>query len=168
MVLLYLGAADLGPTPSQPIYAVSRDGRLTGRLTTSDTVTQYGRGYATFASGVFGTPTAQPAQGLGTYRSARFTPSSISGGGYSLTMNDSKQVGHGGDSGGPTWVTVDGRDAGIAGVQSTCAATSYVRNTPPGQQAWKWATGISWCGYVATDQFRDEIAQAITERPTLL
>lgn len=48
IVLVYLGAADLGPVDSQRIYAVARDRGggsvvLSGRLTTTDTVTQYGR-----------------------------------------------------------------------------------------------------------------------------
>src|SRR5271167_4752784 len=88
IALLYLDTADLGPVDSQRIYAIGRDMGggsvvLSGRLLTTDLVTQYGRGYATFATGVFGgAPPAVAATGLGTYRSAQFNPSSITGASY--------------------------------------------------------------------------------------
>ena len=149
IVLVYLGVADFGPAASQPI---------SGPLTTADTVTQYGIGFSTFATGVFGTPTAVPATGFGVYRSARFTPSSINATSYQLAMNASNQVGHGGDSGGPTRTA-----AGIVGVQSTCTATGYIANAPVPRQ-WQWATGISACQYVRTGPFADEIAR-VTDVP---
>jgi hypothetical protein len=127
-------------------------------------VTQYGSGFSTFASGVFGTPTAVPASGLGAYRSARFTPSSITASGYELAMNGASQVGHGGDSGGPTVVTRNGVGVGIAGVQSTCRTTGYI---PKASSTWQWGTGISACQHVATDPFRDDINRAIRESPAL-
>jgi hypothetical protein len=155
---------------SQPIYAVARDQGngsviLSGRPTTDDTVTQYGRGFSTFATGVFGTPTAVPAGGLGVYRSAPFSPASITDTGYQLVMNAANQVGHGGDSGGPTVVTVDGVGVGIVGVQSTCTPTGYIPNTPAASQNWNWATGISACQYVATEPFWEEISSARQESP---
>lgn len=170
MVLLYLGAADLGPVDSQAIYMIALDQGggsmiLSGRLRTTDTVTQYGQGFSTFASGTFGTPSATPSSGLGVYRSAQFSPSAISATGYNLAFNASNQVGHGGDSGGPTVVTVNGVGVGIAGVQSTCTATGYIANTPANQQNWNWATGISACQYVATEPFVSEIVDAIREAP---
>jgi hypothetical protein len=149
---------------SQPIYAVVRDGRLSGQLTTSDTVTQYGRGFSNFATGVFGTPTAVPAGGAGVYRSARFTPSSITATSYSLVMNAASAVGHGGDSGGPTVVTVNGVGVGIAGVRSTCTPTAYIPGAPAN---WSWATGISACQYVSTEPFLGEIPREIQESPIL-
>jgi hypothetical protein len=170
IVLVYLGTADLGAVDSQRIYAVAHDAgggsvRLTGRLTTTDRVTQYGRGFDTFASGVFGgTPPAVPAGGLGVYRGGGpFAPSAITGTGYTLAMNATSQVGHGGDSGGPTVVTVNGVGVGIAGVQSTCNATGYVTNAPA--PIWIWATGISACNYVSTEPFWDEIRNTIRETP---
>src|SRR5262249_32671130 len=53
MVLLYLGAANLGPVDSQRIYMIALDQGggsviLSGRLRTTDTVTQYGQGFSTF------------------------------------------------------------------------------------------------------------------------
>ncbi len=125
IVLVHLGAADLGAVSAQAIYAGERldppvrrprpgSRRVRGRLHPSDTVTQYGRGLATFATGVFGTPSAVPAGGSGVYRSARFNPSLVTQTGYTLAMNGAAQVGHGGDSGGPTVVTRNAFGAGIA------------------------------------------------------
>jgi len=169
IVLVYLGSADLGPVDSQRIYQSVRPGTtiLSGRLTTADRVTQYGQGLSTFATGVFGTPTAMPASGLGVYRSATFTPSSISGIGYTLVTNGANQVGAGGDSGGPTVVTVNGRGVGIAGVQSTCTRTGSIPGAPiTGTAAdWLWATGISACQYVSTEPFWNEIFRAKQELP---
>jgi hypothetical protein len=172
IVLLYLGSADLGPVDSQPIYAVGRDQGggsviLSGRLTTADRVTQYGQGFSTFARGVFGTPSAVPSGGLGIYRSAPFTPSSITSTGYDLVANGASQIGHGGDSGGPTVVTRNGFGVGIAGVQSTCRSTGYIPNTPRASQNWLWATGISACQYVATEPFLREIYTATGESPSV-
>jgi hypothetical protein len=170
IVLVYLGAADLGPVDNQRIYVIARDQGggsvvLSGRLTTTDTVTQYGRGFSTFATGVFGTPTAQPSGGLGTYRSAPFMPSSITDTGYELVMNSANQVGQGGDSGGPTVVTVNGFGVGIAGVQSTCSPTGYIPNTPAASQNWSWATGARACQYVSTEPFINEILSTTKATP---
>lgn len=167
LALVYLGSADLGPVDSQRLYAIleSRGGTsgvLSGRLKTTDVVTQYGQGYGSYASGVFGTPSAQTAQGLGVYRSAQFSPSNVSAIGYDLAMNPATQVGHGGDSGGPTIVTVGGSGVGIAGVQSTCTSTGALPGSPGG---WRWATGISLCSYVSVEPFWNEIRLAISESP---
>ncbi|WAK02130.1 trypsin-like serine protease [Methylobacter sp. YRD-M1] len=167
IVLVHLGAADLGEVNSQLIYVVARETGpgsvvLSGRLTTADRVTQYGRGFDTFATGVFGgMPAAVPSGGLGVYRGGPFTPSAITNTGYTLAMNANSQVGHGGDSGGPTVVTVNGIGVGIAGVQSTCTATGYVPNAPV--RNWNWATGISACQYVSTEPFVSEITNTIRE-----
>lgn len=168
IVLFYLGTADLGRVDSQPVYGAASHPRgasvtVQGRLTTADNVTQYGRGFSTFATGVFnGTPPAVEASGLGVYRSGLFRPTLISDTGYSLTMNGSGQVGHGGDSGGPTVVTVRGVGVGIAGVQSTCNPRGYVANAP---EEWQWATGISSCQYVSTERFQTNIRNAIRGTP---
>ena len=172
IVLVYLGLADLGPVDSQRILARGIPAGpgstvLSGRLLTTDTVTQYGRGFSTYATGVFGgAPPAVPAAGLGVYRSAQFSPSAITATGYTLAMNASNQVGHGGDSGGPTVLTVNGVGTGIAGVQSTCSSAGYVTNAPA--VVWQWATGISACQYVSTEPFWIEIRNAIRESPECL
>ena len=140
------------------------------RLQTTDVVTQYGRGFSTYASGVVGgTPPAVQSGGAGTYRSARFPPSQITATRYTLAMNASNQVGQGRDSGGPSVVTVDNVGVGIAGVQSTCSASGYVANatTPAGaaNSGWRWATGISACQYVSAEPFWTEIRDAIHDTP---
>ena len=153
IVLIHLGDEDFGPVDNQHIYS--------SRLKTSDRVTQYGRGYSTFASGTY--PSSyRTSTGLGTYRSGQFAPSGISANGYTLRMNEG-QVGHGGDSGGPTVVMLNGANVGIAGVQSTCSPTGYIANTP--EFSWLYATGISACQYISTERFASEIAGAIQEPP---
>jgi hypothetical protein len=104
--------------------------------------------------------------GTGIYRSARFSPSGIDGTGYDLVMNTTtNQVGHGGDSGGPTVVTENGVGVGIAGVQSTCDASGWAPGAPPTNPRWEWATGISGCHYVSVEPIVREIGRAIQERP---
>jgi hypothetical protein len=165
IILIYLGRDDFGVVNTQLLYLkdrrVTADRWVGARLTKNDAVTQYGRGFSTFATGVFGTPTATPSQGLGTYRSGRFTPSNISATSYDLAMNANSQVGHGGDSGGPTVVTVEGVGVGIAGVQSTCAPTGYVTNAPV-PPTWTWAKGISSCQYVSVEELVIEIGRTIS------
>lgn len=155
IVLLHLGT-DLGEVNSQKIYAAYIDGRITGRLRTTDTVTQYGQGFSTFASG------STLGGGSGTYRSAQFNPTNITETHYVLPMNSAGQVGQGGDSGGPSVHTLHGVGSGIAGVQTTCIATGYVAGAPaPPASRWPWATGISSCRYVSTEPFMNEISAVI-------
>ncbi len=88
-------------------------GRWVGlRLQPTDTVTQYGRGLSTFATGGTGGTPVTLGGGAGPYRWGQFTPSNITGTSYDLAMNASDQVGHGGDSGGPTVVTRAGVGVG--------------------------------------------------------
>jgi hypothetical protein len=171
IILVHLGKADLGPVPDQRIYAVTQDQRLTGRLKAEDKVLQFGRGFATLASGVWGgAPPATQAQGAGIYRVGTFKPSNVSATHYTLAMNQSNQSGHGGDSGGPTYVLNSaGREVtGIAGVQSTCNGTA-LPGSPPTQPGarwdWAWANSISRCTYVSTEPFWDEIYRARAESP---
>jgi hypothetical protein len=170
IVLIYLGVADLGEVLEQPIFIVTRSGAkraeilAESRLRTSYTVVQFGRGFSTLASGVWGAvPPPQPASGSGTFRSARLTPSQITEAGYTLAMNRSTQVGHGGDSGGPTWYTDNNILYGIGGVQSTCQGTFLPGSPTPPQ--WRWATSIQSCYYVSTAPYIFEIRRLIQERP---
>jgi hypothetical protein len=169
IVLVYLGNNDLGEVYSnQKIYAAARDMgngsvRITGQLRTTDEITQYGQGLSTFATGAT-MATAVPGTGAGVFRSARFTPSNISETHYDLAMNSNNQVGHGGDSGGPSVFTLHNYGHGIAGVQSTCQATGYVPNSPTPKE-WRWATGIRLCTYVSTAPFINEISNVIREAP---
>ncbi len=157
IVLVYLGTTNLGEVGTQKIFAVYRDGKISGRLRETDTVTQYGIGFSTFATDLM-----TPSAGAGIYRSGVFTASNISATHYDFVKN-ANQSGHGQDSGGPSVVTVYGQAAGIAGVQSTCKATGHVSGAPA--KDWLWATGISHCGYVSTEPFLTEISAAIKEAP---
>lgn len=170
MVLLYLGATDLGDVDRQTPYITQRRGPTTvrrwngARLQTTDVVNQYGRGFSTFATGVIGgTPPAMTSGGAGVYRTARFTPSDITDTGYRLAMNTTSQVGHGGDSGGPTYITAENGRQYIAGVQSGCRATGYLTNAPV--QDWNWATGIDRCSYVSVEPYVREIGRHMQEVP---
>ncbi len=155
IVLVAFGNSELGDTPRQPL--------LRRALRTTDTVTQFGRGLNRFATGVVGgSPPATMAGGSGPYRSGNFTPSLIAGAGYTLAMNAANQVGHGGDSGGPTWLIENGVLVGVAGVQSSCTPTGYVPGAPT--QTWPWATGISACQYVSVEPLVAEIERALAFR----
>jgi Trypsin len=169
IVLLYLGGTDFGDVNAHIPYITQRQvtspTRWVGaRLAPADRVNQYGRGLSTFATGVVGgSPPATPAGGSGTYRTAVFTASNVTQTGYTLAMNGNNQVGHGGDSGGATFVTASDGSASITGVQSACVATGYLANAPANN--WSWATGISSCSYVSVEPFVLEIGRAMGERP---
>ncbi len=159
IVLVYLGNTNLGVTGTQRLHVVIRDGKISGRLQTTDSITQYGIGFSTFAKDLM-----TPSSGSGTYRRAVFAPSGITATHYNLVMNASNQSGHGGDSGGPSIVTIYGQpNGGIAGVQSTCKETGYLPGAPSND--WSWATGIRFCTYVSTEPFLSEIAKVIKEAP---
>lgn len=165
IVLVYLGNTNLGPARSQKLFTAYRDGKLSGRLKTTDSITQFGIGFNTFAKDL-----RTPSSGLGIFRSSVFTPSAIGDSGYTLVMNANNQSGHGGDSGGPSIVTVYGKpNGGIAGVQSTCRATGHIVGAPipagASNPGWLWATGISSCGYVPIDPFINEITKYIKQVP---
>ncbi len=161
IVLLYLGDTNLGEVGTQKIFAAYRDGKISGRLITTDQVTQYGIGFSTFA-----TDLRTPSSGAGVFRSGVFKPTAITATHYDFNMNANNQSGHGGDSGGPSVVTVYGQpNGGIAGVQSTCRSTGTIPGAPPNDPPWRWVTGISNCTYVSTEPFLTEIAKVIKEVP---
>lgn len=168
MILIHLGGSDFGTVNRQTPYIQQRGVTtwrrwVAARLQTSDTVNQYGQGFSSLATGVFGgKPAAKAATGLGTYRTARFAPSGISRDNYTFVMNASNQVGHGGDSGGPTVITVANGSRYIAGVQSTCVATGYITNAP--NRSWQWATGVSSCQYVSVEPYVREIGRVVAEK----
>lgn len=170
IVLLYLGGADFGDVNHNVPYIVqrgpTRPGEWVGaQLLTTDSVNQYGQGLNSFATVVPGTtpPVVKVGGGGGTYRTAVFTPSNITETTYDLAMNAADQVGHGGDSGGATYISREGR-AYIAGVQSSCRATAYAPGapTPP---TWAWALGISFCSYVSVQPFVREIGIHMQQHP---
>lgn len=151
VALIYLGDGDFGPVNAQPLFV--------GQVDTTLSLQKYGQGLATFASAG---PPPSPATGSGTYRTAQFVPNASSASGYTLPMNSSSQVGHGGDSGGPDIVTYAGVALGIAGVQSTCISTGTVPGMGGG---WAWSTGISSCYSAAIEPVRWEIQQEIQAVP---
>lgn len=174
IVMVYFGLGNLGDVgghflPYITQRQVTTSARWVGkRLQSTDTVTQYGRGFSTFASGrIPGPPPAVLATGIGTYRSAPFTPSNIDATGYDFAMNASSQVGHGGDSGGPGFVSESGR-LYLTGVQSTCRGT-FIPGAPitagatsPG---WQYASSISSCHYVSVEPLVREIGRFSGESP---
>lgn len=131
VALVFLGNGDFGTMPIQLLNYSGLDPGMT--------MVKYGRGISAYASAG---PPAVAATNDGRYRTATFSVSSVGTNTYTLQANSAGQVGNGGDSGGPDWVSAGGSLLNIAGVQSTCVATGYV----PGQPAnWNWATGVSSC-----------------------
>ncbi len=155
--LLFLGHGDLGRANLQLLYHDVVD--------TSQTITKFGRGISAFAYTI-SLPLFTldvPAFSDGVYRSGAFAPSSASDQFITVVPNASGQIPNGGDSGGPDFVTApDGTLLGIAGVQSTCAATGYVPGRP---QTWTWATGVSQCTSAATIGNRSTILEIMRNSP---
>jgi hypothetical protein len=172
IILLYLGRGDFGDIGRRIPFITQRQATTVrswngDRVTESDRILLYGRGFATLASGTFGTSSAVPADGQGIYRSAEMRASSIAETGFNMVATPNS-VGHGGDSGGPAVVYEDGLYAGIAGVQSTCTPTGYIpsaASAPPTPAEWMWASGIASCSYVSTEPVVREIGRAMRETP---
>ncbi len=153
VALLFLSQGDFGKRNTRLIYHNVVD--------TSMSLTKFGRGYTTYAKirrvGKWG-----PGRIDGLYRTAEFTPSVASATSITLPVNSANQVGHGGDSGGPDYVTGAGRVfLSIASVQSTCAASGYAPGMPTDE--WKWATGIASCNSAALFTIRDDIVRVMKE-----
>ena len=176
IALLYLGEGDFGPVNFQLLFA----GDVTGELS----ITQFGRGFGTLATGSFMAGATTPptrANGADRYRLALFTPVPVTNpataftpavvGGFSWVnanpANAASNIGQGGDSGGPSVVTTpDGVGVGIAGVQSTCTGTYIPGYTPPPGTAniqWQWIGLIRSCYYAAINPIRDLIVADIQE-----
>jgi hypothetical protein len=155
IILIELGPRNLGNANARTLYAP--------RLLTTDAVVQYGQGLTTFAV-VLPNGRVQLGSGSGTYRSAPFSPVGITATAYELAINGNRQVGHGGDSGGPTMVVLNGRELGVAGVQSTCAPTAHAPGAPA-PPTWPWALGISGCQYVSVEPVIAEINRTVALWP---
>ena len=107
VALIFLGNQTFGRVNVQLFFV--------GPLDTGMTVTKYGRGISVYASGN-GPATAVASSGSGPYRTARFTVGEVSSQTYRLPASGN-EVGAGGDSGGPDFVTApNGIHLGIAGV----------------------------------------------------
>lgn len=152
LALIFLGAGDFGAANIQLFYV--------NELETTQTLVKFGRGISAYAQAG---PPPVPAFSDGLYRTAVFTPSTASALAYTLPVNAASQVGNGGDSGGPDFVTTpDGVLLGIAGVQSTCSPTARVPGMP-NPPLWTWVTAISQCTSAAINTARFDIVQIIQE-----
>lgn len=154
VALLMLGQFNFGDrtTSTHLIYHNEVD---TGMM-----LTKFGQGICTFATGSGATAVA--AQTDCGYRMAQFTPSSASATSIVLPMNSVGQVGNGGDSGGPDFVTdANGALLGIASVQSSCLRSGVVAGKPV---TWVWTTGIIDCSSAALFTIRDDILRNMKEK----
>lgn len=162
VALVFLGAGDLGRVDRKLIYHNEVEPYL-NEVERGTILTKFGQGFCSFATGTW--PTAQPAQGNCGYRTAVFTSRSANSTSIDLPLSDG-QVGHGGDSGGPDYVTDGGSNLlSIASVQSTCTPTGVIANSPGG---WMWTTGISKCTSAALLTIRDDIHARMREAPPLI
>lgn len=127
-------------------------------------VQAYGRGLSQFASN--GPP--QQAGTFGGYRTAVFLPRLGSATEYYFTPTARSQIIGGGDSGGPDIVlSPSGSLLGIVGVHSRCwfdYATGR-GDLPNGGADWQWAVDIDVCESDSIYTIRDDIIQAIQDRP---
>jgi len=158
VALLHLGNGNFGRANSQAIYP--------DKVTKADTLTKFGRGIYEYATAA---PLAA-AKSDGKYRSANFTPDSADNTlSINLPVNDAGQIGDGGDSGGPDFISIDNYlNHGIASVQSTCIASGYVPpyNLPGVNPGWNWAWGVKSCQSAPLYTVRDQILDYV--RPDLL
>ncbi len=160
VALVFLGAGDLGPVDRKLIYHNDVD--------TSMTLTKFGRGICAYAQAG---PPAQPAQTNCGYRTAVFAPSTANASVIVLPVNDRGQIGNGGDSGGPDYVTDgDGNLLSIASVQSRCGGAFMVPSMAPadGSVDWNWVTSIRDCTSVPLITLRDDIHRRMAEAPPLI
>lgn len=123
-------------------------------------LTKYGRGISGFATGAGASATPAPSDG--NYRMLTVEASVSTNQVITIPATRGGGVGHGGDSGGPDWVTAsNGSHLGIASVQSSCVG-QYM----PGQrEEWRWATSISSCNSAPLITLRAEILQTIRDLP---
>lgn len=151
VALIFLGKGDFGPVGTRLIDA--------SLMTDGETVVKFGQGICAFASG--SGATATPAKFDCGFRSALFATSKTSEKEIRLKKTASGQVGNGGDSGGPDYITDGhGNPLRIISVQSTCAAKSYVDGRP---EEWEWATDISACYSAPLYLIRDDILHHVRD-----
>ncbi len=128
---------------------------------TSMTLTKFGQGICAYATG--SGKSAKPAEFDCGYRTAQFMPSSASATSIVVPANGNGQVGNGGDSGGPDYVTdANGAVLSIASVQSGCVRKEVVPGKP---KEWMWTTKITSCTSEALFTIRDDILRRIKEKP---
>jgi hypothetical protein len=163
IILIYLGTSDLGAVDWQPLYASSEGifGRENADWTAVRLVPEDTCGPVRDRASRPSPPRPPTAQGLGVYRSGELPGPRPSARSYTLAMNDGR-VGHGGDSGGPTWVIRNGVGVGHRG-RAVGVLAHRLRDGAACE--WAWALGITGCTYVSVERYVDEIAAALLGRP---
>lgn len=148
VALIFLGATDFGPAPTQ---------ELAQRAVTDDsTILKYGRGVSAYAKA--GSPPV-PSTSDGQYRQANMLVGDVGAGVYTVEMNGTGQQAAGGDSGGPDWVVAPGGRSivWIAGVTSRCQA-EYLDGMP---QNWNWVVDLGDCTSAGIWDMRAEILEIV-------
>lgn len=138
------------------------------RVQNRNLITQYGRGLQSLASGQIATGEPAPVLGMASpgYNMANFAPTNITVDGYDFVFASGGAVGHGGDSGGPGFISVSPYIY-ITGVQSTCSA-DFIPGAPiaAGKTIpdWAYASRIISCHYVSVEPFARQIGQAMRNK----
>lgn len=149
VALIFLGAGDFGPAPTQELNPRA--------VSDVSTILKYGRGVSAYAQEG---PPPIPAVSDGQYRQANMRVSGSEEGEYTVEMNGTGQQAAGGDSGGPDWIVAPGGRSlvAIAGVTSRCAA-EYLEGMP---RTWTWVTELGdECTSSGIWDLRDEILQIV-------
>ncbi len=139
------------------------------RVQNRDLITQYGRGLQSLATGQIATGEPAPVLAMASpgYNMANFAPTNIKIDSYEFVFASGGAVGHGGDSGGPGFISVSPYIY-ITGVQSTCRAR-YIPGAPipAGRTSpeWSYAREIVSCQYVSVEPFAQQIGRAIGRSP---
>ena len=139
------------------------------RVQNRDLITQYGRGLQSLARGVIMPTAPAPVLAMASpgYNMANFAPTNIKIDSYEFEFASGGAVGHGGDSGGPGFISVSPYIY-ITGVQSTCRARFIPgAPVPAGRTSpdWAYASEIVSCQYVSVEPFARQIGKAIGRSP---
>lgn len=148
VALIFLGAGDFGPAPTQELSPRAvRDG---------STILKYGQGVSAYAQKG---PPPVPSISDGQYRQANMLVSDVEGGDYTVSKNGTGQQTAGGDSGGPDWIVAPGGRSlvAIAGVSSRGEA-EYLDGMP---RTWTWVTNIGDSTSAGIWDLRSEILEIV-------
>jgi hypothetical protein len=159
VALVRLGNGDLGPVEQEQFLAINQ-------IANGTQVRKFGRGIFAYARRDPGPPpTDVPARQDGRYRTADFAARASGATTYTTRVNDARQVGNGGDSGGPDFLIEDGAPTQIVGVQSTCHFTACLPGrtcqTGPGTVNWNWVTDIDFCNSATLFDIRQRIVETV-------
>jgi hypothetical protein len=151
-VALVLMIGDIGMGRTKLIYH--------NQVDTSMTLTVFGRGLCTFATGEG--KDAKPAESNCGYRSAVFKPTSVSNDSIVIMPNDNGQIPNPGDSGGPVFVTdpASGTVLSVASVHSGGKPSGWVKGH---ENEKRWITGIEYSISDPLYDLRSDILNLIKE-----